>query len=415
MERFLSKERSLKKHIAAVHISGKMTLLQRKVANVLLFFAYKDLLTADSHHIRIRDLAELVGFDSNDLNLVKTAFRTLASIPIEWNLLEDGRETWEVTSMLSRAKIIPSSGLCEYAYDSSLRQKLYNPEMYARINLSIQQHFSSGYSLVLYENCSRYRGVGSTGWIDLNTWRRLFGIKDGQYKQFKDFSRRVLKPAIKEINNSSDLLIEIEYQKEKRRIIGIRFLIRENSQVPIVLPMELKESPLLKRMLDFGVSGVAAKKLMDAFDTERIENNLDYVQSQLDSGKEIRNVGAFTTKAISEDYRPEKSLFEQKKEQQVLKEENQGQSLKQEKLLAELKKKGSQEIRRAFIARLSKDEYDTLLTLFKDKLGDSLLAAAVKSLDSPLVAEMLKQHIPDYEKQEAEYLARHQSNGDILL
>ena len=408
----MSKERSLKKHIAAVHISGKMTLLQRKIANVLLFYAYKDLLTADSHCMRIRDLAELVGFDSNDLNLVKTAFRTLASTPIEWNLLEDGRETWEVTSMLSRAKIIPSRGLCEYAYDSSLREKLYNPEMYARINLSIQQQFSSGYSLVLYENCSRYRGVGSTGWIDLETWRKLFGIKEGQYKQFKDFSRRVLKPAIQEVNHSSDLMINVEYRKEKRRIVGIRFLIRENPQVPIAFPVAPKDSPLLKKMLDFGVSGTAAKKLIGTFDSERIESNLEYVQTQLDSGKEIRNIGAFTAKAISEDYRPEKSLFEQKQEQQTLEREAQVLAQKQGKLLAELKKAGSMEIRRAFIAELSQEKYDDLLASFKKELGDSLLASTVKTLDSPLIAEMLKQHIPDYEKREAEYLSHHQRSAD---
>ena len=35
----------LKKHVAVIHSSNKLTLLQRKIANALLFNAYEELLT----------------------------------------------------------------------------------------------------------------------------------------------------------------------------------------------------------------------------------------------------------------------------------------------------------------------------------------------------------------------------------
>ena len=34
------RHKAVKKHVAAIHVSGKMTLLQRKMSNVLLLNAY---------------------------------------------------------------------------------------------------------------------------------------------------------------------------------------------------------------------------------------------------------------------------------------------------------------------------------------------------------------------------------------
>ena len=51
--------REVKKHVGAIHIKGKLSLLQRKVANVLLLNAYDDLPIKDKHRIRIKDLAEI--------------------------------------------------------------------------------------------------------------------------------------------------------------------------------------------------------------------------------------------------------------------------------------------------------------------------------------------------------------------
>ena len=55
-------DQNLKKHIAAIHISNRLTLTQRKASNVLLYNAYDSLLTARVHSIRVKDLAEAIGF-----------------------------------------------------------------------------------------------------------------------------------------------------------------------------------------------------------------------------------------------------------------------------------------------------------------------------------------------------------------
>ena len=48
----LTKEFYVKKHNAAIRSYSQMTLLQRKVANTLLYNAYYDLVNKDFHEIR---------------------------------------------------------------------------------------------------------------------------------------------------------------------------------------------------------------------------------------------------------------------------------------------------------------------------------------------------------------------------
>ena len=48
---------TVKKNVAAIHVSGKLTLLQRKLSNVLLLNAYDTLISQPKHQIDARTLA----------------------------------------------------------------------------------------------------------------------------------------------------------------------------------------------------------------------------------------------------------------------------------------------------------------------------------------------------------------------
>ena len=53
---------SVKKHVAAIHVSGKLTLLQRKLSNVLLLNAYDTLTTRRTHRIDARTLCLMISY-----------------------------------------------------------------------------------------------------------------------------------------------------------------------------------------------------------------------------------------------------------------------------------------------------------------------------------------------------------------
>jgi len=338
----------LKKHVGAVHVKGPLTLLQRKISNVLLLNAYEDLPDAEifEHQIRLGTLAQAAGFDSNDVQTLREALEALVDVKIKWNILDtDGEEEWGVSTFLAQA--VTKKGVCRYAYAPDLRRKLYNPEIYARINLSVQERFGSGYALALYENCVRFRRVGTTGWITLERWRDLLGVEEGQYEQFKYLNRDVLKPAVREVNRYSDIRVKMETKRESRRIVALKFTVSENPQLRLDLegrgqgnaaealegktfpdPRELAPGPerllgpLQRRLMAFGLTEAQALDVSTEYDAARIVGNLDYVEAELERGRAVKNVPAFTLAAIRDDFRPrevevEKTVAERKKAKQT--------------------------------------------------------------------------------------------------
>jgi len=222
----------LKKAAPAIHIAsknGRLSFLQRKVGNILLYNAYPDLLNKEIHSIRVKDLAESVGFNSNDYELLKTSLKQLRNIAIEWNVLNnEGKEKWGISSMIAEAQI--ENGLITYSYPPMLRKLLYNPEIFARIDLRVQKRFSGNYALSLYENCYRFKINGTTGVIPLETWKKLIGVEPGgTYEIFKNLNRKIIKPAVEEINTVSDIHVAVEYVKEGRKVVGLKFNILDNT------------------------------------------------------------------------------------------------------------------------------------------------------------------------------------------
>jgi len=254
---------SLKKHAAAIHCSGELSLVERKLLNILLLNAYNDLLTKDIHIISSKHLFSMLGWgESNNIEGLKNTLKGLMSTIIEFNLMGDGGEVWQAMTLLSSAVLV--NGECRYSYAKDLAVKFYNPEIFAVINIAVQKQFKSNYSLTLYENCVRFIKVGSTGWWDLTTFRKIMGAKSNTYDEFKRLSSFVIKIAMTEINDVSDIRIKGEYKKEQRKVIALRFLIAPSSQHKLIesdagniqsdnVFLELKEMELFKRLRAHGI------------------------------------------------------------------------------------------------------------------------------------------------------------------
>lgn len=274
---------TVKKNVAAIHISGKLTLLQRKLSNVLLLNAYDTLTTARDHSIDARTLAMMVGYNSNDFDTLRASLKTLAETVAEWDMLdEQGHQEWGVSALLSYAKL--KNGICEYAYSPALAQKLHDPKIYALINVDIQRNFSSGHGLALYENCYRFVRTGSTGWWGLDIFRKLMGVDGSDYYQsYKHLNAKIIKPAVAEVNKSSDILIEPEIRKKGRAVSDIRFLIRENPQMAMFQIDDsdgLRNSPVYRALRAQRVSDRLARQWIAEHGSDYVQDKLSYVAGQ---------------------------------------------------------------------------------------------------------------------------------------
>lgn len=292
---------SVKKHVAAIHVSGKLSLLQRKLSNVLLLNAYDLLTRQTAFRIDARTLCTMVGYNSNDFDTLKQSLRGLAETVAEWDMLDSqGRQEWGVSSLLSYAKL--KDGVCEYAYSPALAEKLHDPKVFALINLNIQRRFTSGHALALYENCYRFHRTGSTGWWSLETFRRLMGVNDSvYYETFKHLNAKIIKPAVAEINKTSNIIITPELRKQGRAVSDIRFAIAPNPQLAI-LDLDdgagLRKAPVYDRMRGLGVGDRLARQWLAQHGEDAVAAKLDYMAGQ----GNVRSPERYLAAALRDDY-----------------------------------------------------------------------------------------------------------------
>jgi hypothetical protein len=292
---------AVKKNVAAIHVSGKLTLLQRKLSNVLLLNAYDDLLAKPSHRIDARTLCLMIGYNSNDMDTLKAALRSLAETVAEWDMLDDrGRQEWGVSALLSYAKL--KEGVCEYAYSPALAEKLHDPKVFALINLNIQRRFSSGHALALYENCYRFVRTRSTGWWPIELFRRLMGVDDSTYyESFKHLNAKIIKPAVAEVNRNSNIIVEPEFRRQGRAVTEVRFRIRENPQLAMFEIDDgeaVRASGIYGRLVALGVGDRLARQWIAEHGEKYVGAKLAYVEGQGGVASPVRYLSA----AIRDDY-----------------------------------------------------------------------------------------------------------------
>lgn len=305
--------KELKKHVATIHSSNQLSLVQRKIANALLYNAYANLLEANEHHIHINDLCQLIGYDSHDYKRVKQALVGLISTVIEWNLIDQAKEqgtvVWNASAIIADARI--DGPMCTYSYSQRMRELLYCPEMYGRLNMTVQAKFKSSYGLALYENCIRYQGIAQTPWFDFATFRRLMGVGEDKYPVFRDFNKRVLQKAVDEVNQYSSIFIVPQLRKQGRKVMAVQFLIQKHNllQKKNGNNAAIPEGGLLERLCrDFGLSTVQAAKIIAGYEEAYIFEKISIIESSntFQQGK-IINLAKYLTKALKEDYQPPKS------------------------------------------------------------------------------------------------------------
>jgi hypothetical protein len=137
-------------------------------------------------------LTKKLEFDSKNDDYLKEALEALVGCKVKWNVLDkDNKWEWGVTTLLAHATI--KDGLCTYSYSPPLRERLHNPNIYARISLSMQNKFDSKHALALWELCldslDRPKQYGETPWIPLETFRELMGIAEEMYPEFKKLNK----------------------------------------------------------------------------------------------------------------------------------------------------------------------------------------------------------------------------------
>ncbi len=273
--------------LAIVPTRDKISLLTRKVYNVMMHHAQVQGADQRTYRARLRDVINLVEFNSNNTEVLKGYFRSMVTTRVEWQSPTKGEGTnWGVSGMIAHAELVTQRGgevTLEWSYSPTLQQAILDPQRYARISLSFMSQLRTHAGLVLYEICSRY--IDNPGGLTARnhwTWWRpvLTGAPEGTnetYEEWKYFKRDCIAKAVAEVNAVTNLDVEAVEHRQGRAMGDLQFKVRRKDQQKIPLralpnPVDLRD---IGQAIELGVPQAKAEKLYERYGSSAFKQAVD--------------------------------------------------------------------------------------------------------------------------------------------
>ena len=218
-------------------------------------------------------------------------------------------------------------GAADYKFDQGTASLSFHPHLqpfmlnlknhFTALNLSDLMGLQSIYSIRIFELIKQYESIGKRE-ISLKDLREYCGVTPDKYKKFNDLKKRIIESATEEINEKTDIFISYEAVKTARKITSIRFSIKKNpeykktafeksqmEQAGIIQKELRSEKAIIQQLLEYGFTDSQSKKIVKSNSQEAITNAIKSVDIQVSRGK-VKNAKAMLTKAIKEQWHPEK-------------------------------------------------------------------------------------------------------------
>lgn len=180
------------------------------------------------YEFSIREYCKICGIDYNsgkNYNDIKSLLKGLIS-KVMWLTLEDGTET--TVNWINKVWCNKGSGKCKVRLDEDMVPYLFDlQERFVSYGLYSILGMKSQYSIRLYELLKSYAYQRSKV-FDIDELKQILMVTDVKsYQRFPDFRRKVLEIAIKEINDLTDIWIELFPITKGRKVIRLQFDIRK--------------------------------------------------------------------------------------------------------------------------------------------------------------------------------------------
>ena len=193
---------------------------------------------------------------------------------------EDG--SWEFLVLVPTAKYIAKTGTVLMRLNEDAKPYLLQlRDMFTSFELSNILNLKSKYSIRIYQlmKSHSYRKELIITLDDLKYRLSLDDKKQKSYRLFSNVSERVLKPAMKEINDKTDITIDYEAIKQGRKIYALRFKIKDKQKV-IINPKEISNGRKQQK------NNQSKRKDNSFFNFQEREYDYDYLEKVLTGEEE---------------------------------------------------------------------------------------------------------------------------------
>ena len=222
----------LKKPREYVEISNTMSVVQRKAFNALMMQAILIPKRKGQryHQIDIKELCHLTGYRQKDFIYLDKQLEEMQQTLISWSN-SSGTKRGRV-QFLGHVWYDLDTGILEFSFSEKLVDLVKKNRIFNRLDMGSMKTLVSKYSVALYELCAGYRETqdyeNGTGWRHLEDMKVFLCGDSNAYPEFKIFNRDVLKVAIKEVNEKTDIKVTLETRRHGRQVSALRFIVEKN-------------------------------------------------------------------------------------------------------------------------------------------------------------------------------------------
>lgn len=202
----------------------KLSLQEQKIILYLISKIMPNDTELKEYKFSIIEFCELCGIDYQQNKqthaYIKQVIKNLAD-KSEWIELD---EVETLIRWIAKARITKRSGIITIKLDEDLMPYLLElKKNYTKYQLQNIIPMKSKYGIRLYELLKSYLNLGK---VRFSIEELKIRLDSTNYTNLKDFKRRVLEPALKDIEVYSDLTVEPVFIKVKNKCVAIEFILR---------------------------------------------------------------------------------------------------------------------------------------------------------------------------------------------
>jgi len=191
--------------------SSELSLQDRRILNVLIEHAGSQIASDEPHRV---PMARLRGRHKGTERVRDSIIRlmtTIVEVPVKDR---NGNPATLRATILAETTTTDDednpTGEVVYSFSKTMRRIIEQSNHWGRIKAIIMFSFTSKYSLALYELlCLRANLRKSSERIELEDFRELLGVPADKLTRAPDFLRRVVNPAVEEINGLTDFMVDL--------------------------------------------------------------------------------------------------------------------------------------------------------------------------------------------------------------
>lgn len=404
----------IKKDNRLIEAKYKLTIHEQRLLWVLLGSITLEDEDFKKYTINISELAEQFGMAKSQsvYSEIQETCKSLLSRQLD--ISQGNRRIF--VNWLSYVEYLEGKGKVIIGFHEALKPYLLQLKShFTQYHISAVTQFKSVYSIRFYEliKMFEYKGNGGQFYriLSIQEIRDFMQLEENEYKLFADLKKRVIEPALKEMNEFSDIcIVYIDYIKSGRAVVEIKIIAEPKTpeKSVVAIPDETtteQYNPSKTALMDLGVSEETASKWLAKFDTAKITRNIAYTLAMQKQG-EVKNAVAYLVKCIELDAAKgwEEQQLKQKEKTKLTKS-----PAKEESNLKDTLPKITQEENQLMLKNfwlLPEIRQDAMRDIFGAKQSDALRKmwrAEIKKGNKPEERAMFKQEFVSFIKSEADF------------